>query len=116
MRTMSDILCTFAVDAAREFCRATGLKLSTVSMRAVGNANFFEGMAERRQGTFITYDRAINYLMDNWPEGAVWPSTPPWPYRRPAQGVANGKTEGKQEQIKRQRKTKREENGRFSRV
>ncbi|MGH6836311.1 MAG: hypothetical protein ACREC9_12365 [Methylocella sp.] len=58
------------------FVEVSGLAKSTIWARAVGDARFFERISSGKGGfTIKTYDRALRWFADNWPENAKWP---PW--------------------------------------
>ena len=121
MPEFDDDFAAYAVAAAREYCRVTGYKISTVGMRSVGDAAFFTKLADGNYGASLArFKKAVQYLIRNWPEGAVRPARPPWPFIWPT-GETNGTPTRVEEQKhqakgKRRHKARREENGRFSRV
>lgn len=56
------------------FSAASKLKASTIWARAVGDARFMDRLSSGASFTIKTYDNAIKWFSDNWPQGAVWPA------------------------------------------
>lgn len=57
------------------FCRAEGVPESTVSWRVFNDG---KRLAQVRAGADIgvrRLERAMQWLSDNWPDGAEWPET-----------------------------------------
>ncbi|PPD10265.1 MAG: hypothetical protein CTY36_00290 [Methylocystis sp.] len=58
----------------QSFSAVSKLKASTTWARAVGDARFMDRLSSGATFTIKTYDNAIKWFSDNWPEGAVWPA------------------------------------------
>lgn len=60
---------------ARAYAKATGLKMSTISVRFAGDSRFFADLGKRKPKGFTVriYDRAIENFINKWPEGANFP-------------------------------------------
>lgn len=60
---------------ARAYKQATGLKLSTISVRMAGDSRFFLDLGKRKPKGFTVriYDRAIENFINDWPEGVEFP-------------------------------------------
>lgn len=56
------------------YASASDLKSSTVWARAVGDARFIERIESGKGFTVKTYDAAMEWFSDNWPDGAEWPT------------------------------------------
>ncbi|CCJ07064.1 Uncharacterized protein BN69_1613 [Methylocystis sp. SC2] len=56
------------------FAAVSKLKASTTWARAVGDARFMDRLSSGSSFTIKTYDNAIKWFSDNWPDGAVWPA------------------------------------------
>jgi len=63
---------------ARAYVAATGVALSTVSLRAVpGNDRFFGGLIAGRDCSARNAERAGNWFDENWPDTVPWPKEVP---------------------------------------
>lgn len=69
------------VGVARAYAKATDLELSSVGMYALRDGRFFERIKPKNGGKFgmDTYDRAMQWFSDRWPEHAKWPDGTPRP-------------------------------------
>jgi hypothetical protein len=56
------------------FAAASKLKASTTWARAVGDARFMDRVSGGSTFTVKTYDNALRWFSENWPETAVWPA------------------------------------------
>jgi len=64
---------------AQAYACATGVKLSTVAGRALGerNSKAFDRLVRGQGVSTLTLERAELWLLTNWPDGAAWPSDVP---------------------------------------
>jgi hypothetical protein len=53
--------------------------VTTVWRQAINDPAFQERLRSDKTITLRTYDRAVEWLSANWPEGADWPATVPRP-------------------------------------
>jgi hypothetical protein len=56
-----------------EFSRVSGRKPSGVWALAAKDARFMERIESGQTFTVKTFDRAVQWFSDNWPDGAAWP-------------------------------------------
>lgn len=68
LRSLSDI-----------FEAKSGFAVSTIWARAVGDARFLERIGSGKGFTAKTYDRALSWFSDHWPDGSEWPIDIPRP-------------------------------------
>ena len=61
------------------FCGISPLSPKTIWGRAVGDARFFQRIEAGHGFSVRTYDKAVQWFSDNWPEDAVWPPEVPRP-------------------------------------
>jgi hypothetical protein len=66
---LKDILVRLSAD----FLRLTGRKQGGVWAAAVGDARFLERVHAGQTFTVKTFDRAVMWFSENWPEGVEWP-------------------------------------------
>jgi hypothetical protein len=60
----------------REYRRATGLAMSTVSQRFYGNSSFIDQYAAGRTSVSLEkLDEMLAELRSTWPDNAQWPMT-----------------------------------------
>ena len=59
---------------AAEFARATGRKLGGIWAEAAKDGRFMDRIESGQTFTVKTYDRAVQWFSDNWPENATWPA------------------------------------------
>lgn len=71
-----------------EFSRVTGRKVSGVWASAAKDARFMERLESGQTFTMKTFDRAVQWFSDNWPDGACWPECVKRPARTPATEAA----------------------------
>lgn len=64
---------------AQAYADATGVKLSTVAGRALGerNSKAFQRLAQGQGISTLTFERAAMWLLTNWPAGVPWPADVP---------------------------------------
>jgi hypothetical protein len=55
------------------FSDGSPLSAATVWSRAARDARFMERLEAGGGFTVKSYDRAIAWFSENWPEGAIWP-------------------------------------------
>lgn len=60
-------------------------KPSTIWSKAVGDARFMDRISSGASFTIKTYDNAIKWFSDNWPEDVSWPSE----VARPSPSIAH---------------------------
>ena len=75
-------------ELAQRYCKARGVRETTVSVYAAGQAY---AIARLRQGCTITirrYARILQWFSDHWPEGEAWPTEIPRPAAKEATTVA----------------------------
>jgi hypothetical protein len=77
---METTLTTHLVTLADAYMAATGMSSATLSERAGGDWQFFDKVRDGRLNWRIrTYDRAVGWFSDNWPDGLDWPADVPRP-------------------------------------
>ena len=76
---MEETLRHHLFECAALFERATGISPATVGKRALNDNTFFARMAEGQGFTVRTYDKVMDWLSTNWPEGIEWPKDVPRP-------------------------------------
>ena len=59
----------------------TKLAASTIWARAAKDARFLDRIESGQGFTVKTYDRAMQWFSDNWPEDAEWPAGVERPFR-----------------------------------
>lgn len=64
---------------------ATDRSRSYVARAALGNSKFFDQIESGIGWTARTYDRLMQWLSDNWPEGFGWPPGVERPQPQPQQ-------------------------------
>src|ERR1700687_1713675 len=82
--SMDKALGGYLLALAAEYCRVTGYKASTVSLRAVSDGQFFDAVKRGRQFTLARFDALVGYFSANWPPEPKCPPPPPWPCPPPA--------------------------------
>ncbi len=65
---------------------ATALKPVTLSWRLFGDSKKLGAIENGADIQVTRYERAVQWLSDNWPPNAVWPADVPRP--APAEGAA----------------------------
>lgn len=63
------------IDLAETFAAATGVSLATIGKRALNDNTFLTRIVHGQTFTVRTYDRVVQWLSDNWPKDAPWPSS-----------------------------------------
>jgi|KBSMisStandDraft_5_1062788.scaffolds.fasta_scaffold834926_2 hypothetical protein len=58
---------------ARTYCEATGMSLSTLGVRAVGNDKTFSGLAKGKSCLLATAEVAGMWFSLYWPHQTEWP-------------------------------------------
>jgi hypothetical protein len=81
---MEDELKRALSDVSSEFVRATGRKPSGVWASAVKDGRFMERLDRGEGFTVKTFDRALRWFSDHWPNNAKWPKHVPRPERAAA--------------------------------
>lgn len=70
---------------AREYARATGLSLATISKEMYGNQAFLQGFEQGKQSIRLSkLDEMLVKFSDKWPRGAKWPVTKPLSMAKPS--------------------------------
>ena len=59
---------------AREYGRAVGVEMTTVSWRVFDDGKKLAALEAGADIQTRRADRAVAWLAENWPPGAVWPS------------------------------------------
>ena len=59
----------------------TGMQLSTLGTKIVGNDKFFLGIAEGRDSSMSAGEKASEYFEGCWPIDLRWPDSVPNPHR-----------------------------------
>jgi len=59
---------------ARLYGEATGLALSTIGRKSIGNVKIFDHLAAGSDCLASSLDRGWRWFADNWPENAAWPA------------------------------------------
>jgi hypothetical protein len=76
---MEDELKRILLDVSSEFVRATGRKPSGVWASAVKDGRFMDRLDSGQTFTVKTFDRALQWFSDHWPDNAKWPRYVPRP-------------------------------------
>lgn len=63
------------------FLAKSKLAPSTMWARAAKDARFLDRVEGGKGFTVKTYDSAVRWFFENWPEGAKWPADVPRPIR-----------------------------------
>ncbi len=69
MMTLTDNL----VCVADAYCAAVGRSRSRISTVIFGGGDRLDGVARGRDLNTRSYERAMQWFSDNWPEGVAWP-------------------------------------------
>lgn len=65
------------------YCEAADRSPKTIGMRVARDGRFFDRLEAEKAFTVKTYDTALQWFSDNWPEGLDWPSGIERPAPRP---------------------------------
>ena len=60
---------------ADAYVAGTGAAQSTVAMKAVRDARFFDRLRDDKGFTVKTYDTVLAWFSENWPASVAWPDT-----------------------------------------
>lgn len=71
--TLGDWLSGDLMELATLYGRASNLKLSVVGVRVRNDQRFFTDKVVRGAFTAATYDAAVRWFSNNWPDGVAWP-------------------------------------------
>ncbi|WP_041358299.1 hypothetical protein [Nitrobacter hamburgensis] len=63
------------LSVARAYACAEDLDLSTVSWRALGDTKKLPAIEQGRDIQVRRLEKTMQWFSDNWPTGAVWPSS-----------------------------------------
>jgi hypothetical protein len=66
------------------YASALGIGVTTVWRQAINDPAFQERLRSDNTITLRTYDRAVAWFDQNWPEGQAWPVEIPRPIERAA--------------------------------
>lgn len=80
---MEETLRAHLFECAALFEEATGITPATVGKRALNDNTYFARISSGQGFTIRTYDKVMEWLSANWPDGVVWPSDVPRPSTRP---------------------------------
>lgn len=72
--------------ASDAYCQATSLSVSRLSTIMLGGGHRLSGVAAGKDINTKTYESAMQWLSDNWPDDAGWPEG----VERPAPTSADG--------------------------
>lgn len=61
------------------FSRHSGRSPATISNWIVGHARLFSRLQQGKGTTIRTYERALKWFSDHWPDDLPWPSDIPRP-------------------------------------
>jgi hypothetical protein len=59
---------------SRLYAEAQGIKLSTLSSRMFNDGKRLDAIEAGRPIQVTTFERAMQWLSDNWPEDPAWPA------------------------------------------
>lgn len=77
---MEETLRTSLIELASRFETAANVTPATVAKRALNDNTFFARIGDGKTGFNIrTFDRLVQWFAENWPEGAEWPASVPFP-------------------------------------
>lgn len=62
------------VELADAYAAAMGLSRATVSDKVMGAGHVLDGVADGRDVTTATFERAVKWFDGKWPKAATWPS------------------------------------------
>lgn len=65
------------------FAASRDIGVTTAWRLAINDPAFHERLRSEKTITLRTYDRALNWFSDNWPDGAEWPADVPRPATNP---------------------------------
>lgn len=72
---MEETLRSQLLTLAADFQTATGITPLTVGKRALNDNTFFGRLAERERSFNVrTFDRVVEWMSANWPDGTPWPA------------------------------------------
>lgn len=74
MSAIEDLL-----ELSRAYIQAAGVEPSTLSSRMFNDGKKLAAIEAGRDIQVMRYERAMQWLSDNWPEGADWPRSIPRP-------------------------------------
>lgn len=73
---------------AVEFARVSGRKPGGIWAEAAKDGRFMDRIESGQSFTVRTFDRAVQWFSDNWPDGGVWPDCVARPVPSQREGAA----------------------------